>query len=384
MEHIRSINLERILWCCADSGITLEQLAKDIDIAPSTFDGLQNNTGKGLSFSQLRKVSNYFGMTVLFFVDDDPISVERVRTPAFRTLTNQKPEIPISLKKLIERTEIQKGIYLNLLEDLQEAEVSTFSPPKVDGGDIKSAANIARSWLELHEEGNFERFRDAVESKGVLVFRSNGYKGKWQIPKDSPILGFNLYDKDHPLIFVRKHFSESKQNFTLMHELGHVLLHRNSSIDDEKDFLAASGRESEANKFAGLILVPDKFLLKINDADRPQDVSDYDIWLKEHSIRWGVSVEVILRRLLDEGRLPQSKYSAYRLWWGDQKLALEEAKGSRKYRHREPKHIFGGEFVRVVIGSIQSGKVTLNKASKYLDGISVRDLRQLEAHLVNH
>lgn len=384
MDHIKSINLERILWCCADSGITLEQLARDIDIAPSTFEGLQNGNGKGLSFSQLRKISNYFGMTVLFFVDDEPIAIERVRTPAFRTLTNQKPEIPISLKKLIERVETQKGIYLNLLEDLQDVDVAAFNAPKVDVGDIKSAANIARNWLKLTESGSFDEFRDAIESKGILVFRSNGYKGKWQIPKDSSILGFNLYDKEHPLIFVRKHFSESKQNFTLMHELGHVLLHHNSSIDDENDFIASSGRESEANRFAGLILVPDNFLQKINDADRPRDVADYDIWLKEYSLKWGVSVEVLLRRLLDEGRLPQSKYAAYRHWWNAQKYALEDGGGSRKYRHREPKHIFGGAFVKAVIGSMQAGKVTLNKASKYLDGISVRDLRQLEAHIVSH
>lgn len=384
MEHIKSINLDRILWCCADSGITLDQLAKDLDIAPSTFEGLQNESGKGLSFGQLRKIANYFGMTVLFFVDDGSISVEKIRTPAFRTIANQKPEIPISLKKLIERTETQKEIYLNLLDDLQEADISNFSPPKVDGVDIKTAATLARNWLGLEGNGSFDIFRDAIEAKGILVFRSNGYKGKWQIPKESPILGFNLYDKEHPLIFVRKHLSESKQNFTLMHELGHVILHRNSSIDDDADFMAASGRESEANKFAGLILVPDKLLLRINDEDRPRDVADYDLWLKEFSLHWGASVEVILRRLLDEGRLPQSKYAAYKSWWNSQGSAAEDAKGSRKYRHREPKHIFGGEFVRVVIGSMQAGKVTLNKASKYLDGISIRDLHQLEAHLAGH
>ena len=46
-----------------------------------------------------------------------------------------------------------------------------------------------------------------------------------------------------------------------MHELAHVLLHKASWIDDEADLRSTQGREQEANLFAGLVLVPDHFLL---------------------------------------------------------------------------------------------------------------------------
>ncbi len=158
------------------------------------------------------------------------------------------------------------------------------------------------------------------------------------------------------------------------------MLHKNSSIDDEGDFKKKDGQESEANKFAGMVLVPDSFLTLINDDDRPVEVDFYEVWLREFSRKWGVSTEVILRRLLDEGRLSQDKYLEYRAWRKSQ-TPKESTSGTRQYRYREPKNIFGENYVRAVLQSLQNGKLSLYKASKSLDGISVKNLRQLESHI---
>ena len=93
-----------------------------------------------------------------------------------------------------------------------------------------------------------------MEAQGILVFRSNGYNGKWQISKTDPILGFTLYDNKCPVIFIKKQYGEAPQSFTLMHELGHLLLHTVSSIDDENDMYSYKGHERDANAFAGLLL----------------------------------------------------------------------------------------------------------------------------------
>ena len=99
-----------------------------------------------------------------------------------------------------------------------------------------------------------------------------------------------------------------------MHELGHVLLHKSSSIDDESDLYSQNGHEREANAFAGHLLVPDEHLNQIRDVDRPTDPAQYDVWLRDQRQEWGVSGEVILRRLKDSGRLTQAQYDAYRQW----------------------------------------------------------------------
>jgi Zn-dependent peptidase ImmA (M78 family) len=381
MEIISSINPNRILFCCAENSMTLNQLSEETGVSMKSLESLMSGQ-KGLTFNQLNKVATYFGKGVLFFLEVGEISNEQIHTPEFRTISNQKPEISVRLKKIIEKTEKHRDIFLGLIEDFDDEDIRVFTPPKLDPIDMKSSTIKVREWLGLGNEDTFEKYRNRLENKGIIVFRSNGYKGSWQIPKESKVLGFNLYHQLHPLIFVRKNFSESHQNFTLMHELGHILLHRKSSIDDETDFDTLTGVESEANKFAGLILVPDEHLIQINDNERPKDVSEYHKWLKEYSNKWCVSSEVILRRLLEEGRLSKKNYLEYRQWIQSQSINFESS-GVRLYRHREPKHIFGNEYVRSVIHSLQNGELSLNKASKYLDRISLKDLHQLETHIAS-
>lgn len=376
MERIHSINAERIAWCCADYGITPNELASRLDIAASRMEELMTGDSS-LTFNQLRKIADYFGRGVLFFLEEGPVDEARVHTPQFRTLANRKPEVTPELKKLIERTEQQRKVYLSLIEDLDEPERLRFNPPDIHGLAPSIAAREVRAWLKLGNSNDFDSYRAAVEAQGILVFRSNGYSGKWQIPKENPIQGFTLYDPVCPVIVVKKQPSERRQSFTLMHELAHLLVHRSSSIDDETDLYSHEGHEREANAFAGSLLVPDEFLATIDDPARPDEVSQFDPWLDRYCKAWGVSGEVILRRLMDTGRLPQSEYSAYRQWRTNQ-VFPEKDGGSRKYRHREPKHVFGDPFVRTVLGALNNRQITLAKASGYLDSIKIKDLHQLE------
>lgn len=378
MERIQSINPERIEWCCADYGIPPGDLASELNIAASSIERVIEGED-GITFSQLRKIAEYFGRGVLFFLESGPVDEAQVHTPQFRTLANQKPELSTSLKKLIERVEKQRAVYLSLRDDLDETELLQFNPPKFSRKDPQEAASIARKWLGLADENNFDTYRIAVEAQGVLVFRSNGYSGKWQIPKQNPILGFTLYDLTCPVIVIKKQSWEPRQSFTLMHELGHVLLHKTSSIDDEHDLQSHQGHERDANAFAGHMLVPDDFLASIRDAERPAEVSRYDEWLARPRKAWGVSGEVILRRLLDADRLQQSQYIAYRQWRA--KLPILEAEsGTRMYRYREPQHVFGDTFVLTVLDALNARHITLAKASTYLDSLKIKDLHQLENH----
>ncbi len=378
MERIQSINPERIAWCCADRGIPLAVLASELDIASASIERVMAGEG-GLTFNQLRKIADYFGRGVLFFLEAGPVDEAIVHTPQFRTLANQKPELSPKLKALIERVEKQREVYLSLREDLDDADRPLFNPPDIPRQNSREAARIVRNWLGLGSENSFDSYRAALEAKGVLVFRSNGYSGKWQIAKESPILGFTLYDQNCPVIVIKKQPAESRQSFTLMHELGHLLLHQTSSIDDERDFQSHQGLEPEANAFAGHLLVPDTFLAGIRDAERPDEVSQYDDWLARPRQIWGVSGEVILRRLLDAGRITQNQYEAYRQWRAQPVIEQEEG-GNRKYRNREPKHVFGDIFVRTVFDALNARHITLTKASSYLDSLKIKDLHQLEQY----
>jgi Zn-dependent peptidase ImmA (M78 family) len=381
MDRIQSINPARIAWCCADHGITPEALAAEVGISADRMSAVLHD-GEGLTFNQLRSVADFFGRGVLFFLEPEPVEAPQVHTPQFRTLASQKPELSPRLKNLIERVEKQRQIFLSLQDELDSGAWAPFEAPDLPNRDVAAAARRVRQWLGLGDKNNFESYRKAVEAKGILVFRTNGYNGKWQIAKESPIAGFALYDEHCPVIVVKKMASEATQSFTLMHELAHVLLHKTSWIDEEADLRNQQGREErEANQFAGLVLVPDAFLKQIDDMSRPAEAAMLDEWLRPHHLKWGASAEVILRRLMDVGRLPQAVYAAYRELVSGRTYNNEDQGGSRAYRYREPRHMFGDRYVRTVLDSLSAQHITLSKASGYLDGLKIADVHELERHL---
>ena len=369
-------NHGRIEWCCRDSGVTLRDLAGETGVSESTLSKASSGE-QGLTYPQLKKVADYFGRGVLFFMEEGEVRPERVHTTAFRSIANQKPSIGSKLRRLIERAEQQRDIYLDLLDEADFESVPRFSHPELSR-DIKVTASLVRNWLGLRTQSTFDQYRAAIESKGILVFRSNGYHGQWQIAKENPVLGFSLYSDRCPLIFVKKQHYETLQTFTLMHELGHILIHKESSIDDDGDLHHSSGCEREANEFAGLVLVPDGFLKQIRMRDKPESASEYDYWLESYRRNWGVSGEVIVRRLLDEGLLRSDEYEDYRAYRAGLRIPEQDSGGTRMYRHREPKHIFGDRFVRVVLDSLSAKSISLAKASSYLDGIKIRDIDSLK------
>ncbi len=382
MERIQNVNPERIRWCCNDYGITPEDLAERLKIPQSRLNALLEGAD-GITYSQLRRVADFFGRGVLFFLESGTVDETQLRTANFRTLANQKSDLSPKMKALIERVESHRELYLSLCSDLDEEEFPRFRPPNVPERNPQRAAAITRAWLGLADENTFRSYREAVESKGVLVFSSLGYRGAWRIPSDSPIVGFSLFDPACPVIMVKKESFETRQSFTLMHELGHLLLDRDSFIDEEEDLQSHNGREQSANAFAGHLLVPDAFLAQISDVDRPKKVSHFDDWLDSHRREWGVSTEVILRRLLDAGRLNASTYRAYRRWRHAQPIPIRE-RGSRKYRAREPLHIFGSRYVKSVFDALHAREITLNKASRYLDNLKIKDVHRLEEYIAGH
>lgn len=372
MERITQVNPQRIQWCCDDRGITIDELCLSCGISPGVMEKMMEEDG-GLTFRQLQAVAKHFQRGILFFLEEAPVNPRKVHTPQYRTIVRQKPDVSDRLLGLIQRVETQREVYLTLLEDLGESPPQ-FVAPTLAGRSTDAAALAVRKWLGLGDRNDFDSYRAAVEAKGILVFRSNGYSGDWQIPKKSPVIGFSLFVEVCPVILVKKQAFASRQSFTLMHELAHLLLHKESFVDVEADLHSEEKREREANAFAGALLVPDNFLNEILLTQKPGHAGGYDEWLKDQRKAWGVSGEVILRRLKDKALLPPADYQAYR---NLDRPPPQEKSGSREWRHREPRHIFGDPYVRTVLDALNARKIPLTRASKYLDNLKLQDLHQL-------
>lgn len=80
-------------------------------------------------------------------------------------------------------------------------------------------------------------------------------------PEHGKISGF--YDPEDHAIYVNKHEYPLRQTFTIAHELGHALLHRDWASSDDYRVLMRDDNtdygephEKEANAFAAQLLVP--------------------------------------------------------------------------------------------------------------------------------
>lgn len=76
------------------------------------------------------------------------------------------------------------------------------------------------------------------------------------------VRGFYQYFQRNNLIYLDDRLSENERRFVLAHELGHMFLHKNANaifMDTRTQFNTAR-YESEANKFAMELLLPDEIL----------------------------------------------------------------------------------------------------------------------------
>lgn len=380
-----AINPERLQWCCDIFGINSRELHADIDIAESTFKKAIDGK-EVLSVNQLEKLAKFFNRSLLFFINSNPVNNSLVYSPQFRTINNEKPLRSIKINALLEHVEGHRKVYLNLLNDLDEPITNNWHPQIDSNNSTKQNANHVREWLDIKDNLTFDELRALVESKGIMVFVSSGYNGKWQIDKDSPVRGFALYYEPLPIIVIKKQISKSAQAFTLMHELAHLLLDKTSMIDNNEDFYSYQGKEQDANVFASNVLIPDDFLTSIDiNKLSTLEVIEYDNYLKDFKKRWCVSGDAILYRLLQENKIDRTTYQNYRNFKEQQYQArLAEASPSipRSYRHREPINIFGRSYVATVLNARQNKHITLSKASTYLDNLKIHTLHKLEREFV--
>ena len=381
------INADRLEWCLNSFELTLEELAVGVNISQKTLRSA-NEGEAALTIGQLKKLSKYFNRSMLFFINPAPVEEEKILSAQFRTINNRRPVHDRQLRALIERVEKQREVYLGLREDLELPYRANWYPEHLNFQDRnkKLGADKIREWLRIPEERDFNKLRQLVEAREILVIVSNGYNGDWQIKKEEPVRGFSLYYESFPVIVIKKQ-SDGAQAYTLFHELIHLLLHKESVLDYEEDYESETRREKEANLLAGYILLPDRLLERINIRELTSfRVNEIDKFLTPYATRWCLSVEAILVRLNQERKINYVFYNAYKEFKANLMIVPineeDDNRIPRLYRHREPLKIFGESYVTTVLEAYHNQYISLAKASSYLDNIKIKDIHKLEQHVI--
>ena len=126
--------------------------------------------------------------------------------------------------------------------------------------------------------------------------------------------GYSCWIEDRPIILLNSvKNSASRQRFTLAHELGHIILHKNLDNDE-----SLKQREAEANFFAGEFLFPtEQAINEIYSASL-----DSFIPIK---YKWKISIAAIIRRCIDLELITDDRY-----------LILQKQLSRKGWRVKEP------------------------------------------------
>ncbi|MBK6957004.1 MAG: ImmA/IrrE family metallo-endopeptidase [Nitrosomonas sp.] len=218
-----------------------------------------------------------------------------------------------------------------------------------------------------------KQWRQAVEDCGVFVFKA-AFKQK-------DISGFCLMDENLPIIYLNNSTTKTRQIFSLLHELAHLLLSINGFSKFDTDYIARlpeSEKQLEifCNAIAAEILIPGRdFAIQ---AERfPANIEAApETLLSDLAGRYGVSREVILRRFLDLGRVSRVFYENKTMRWSAQK---QPAGGGNWYLNQGA--YLSDRFAKEVVSRHFRGQISLEQASDFL-GIKPKSYAGFEERIL--
>lgn len=240
---IRGVTLE---WARTAMGISAEELAKTAAVKPGQVE--QWEAGDAVpTLPQLRKVAHHLERTIAFFLTDPPASTGVPAMVDFRGAT--AGTVPSVVRRETKRAEQYRDTTLEL-DGAPDAQLRL--QPFDRRTLIDAAAMLREQLLAVVPDGKprtpgegFNRWREALERLGVLVFQSTGVSR-------SIYRGLSVFHEQYPIILVNGADAANGKIFTLFHELGH-LSNRSSGLCVEQE---DGHEESLCNAFAAEVLMP--------------------------------------------------------------------------------------------------------------------------------
>lgn len=331
------VNSEWLKWARKTAYYEIEEISRKMRVNKDTMENWEN-TG-AIDYDHLLKLAEFYHRSpMMFFNKNDP---ERVKTiiPDFRTIdsNNQEhitPEISFELRSARNRREN----LLILEEEFEEFELPSFEfdIPNDTLKDTEVLAWIIREYVGMNtakmllhkNQSGLDYWIQKLEELGVLIFQFYGIKPEvmrgYALTYDKlPIIGIN--NQDHP----------NGKKFTLFHELAHIIS-KKEGISAFDSYLLPNEDESFCNSVAAEVLVPQKILrdkIVYFDGDWTEQKIDH---LKRF---FGVSAEVIVRRLLTLGLVTRDYYNNKREEW--ENFIPHSRTGSRRKTTQDKQQIKG-------------------------------------------
>lgn len=368
------VNKEIVEWARKRAGLSLDEAIQKFKRFAEWESGASLPT-----YPQLEALANELKLPIAAFFFPTPPKLPPIRE-SFRTLPDAEydrmpPEVRFLLLKA-------KALQLNLIEltggrnPAPRLIMRDLSLPDDVSPDAMAAAVRNYLGITLDEQiawpdadTALKAWRKAIQDVGVFVF-----KDAFRVEN---YCGFSLYDDALPLIYVNNSTTKTRQIFTLLHELAHILF-QTSGIDtlrepDTRSFDAYQRRiEVLCNRFAAQFLLPDAvFTAAMRGRDHSAQTAEI------LAQRFNVSREVIYRKFLDRRWITQPEYARAVTEWNGQR----QSGGSGGNHYYTKLTYLGREYVGLALREYHQNRIDETQLAEYLD-TKPRNVATLEEYFL--
>ena len=375
-----------LVWARENSGFSVEEAARKASVSAQRLSGWESGENSP-TVKQLRKLAHIYNRPLaVFYLPQPPHEFQVPRD--FRRLPGEvqeekSPALLLAMRQAHERREIA----LELSDRLGEQQKEFSLPASLHGNQeyVEDLASQVRTNLEVSVKaqqdsrdgyGSLRYWRAIIERAGILVFQ-------FRDVEPTEARGFSIAEEPFPVISLNMKDWANGRVFTLLHELCHILLHEGGlcNVEEEPERPSEERRvEVFCNHLAGAILVPREFLLKELTVNQSQTMEWTDYELKKLSRRFGVSREVILRRLLILGKTSKEFYSMKREAFNREYARLAQQKSGFALPPDIALNVAGPFFTEMVLNCYHGDFITLSEVSDCL-AVRLKHLEAIESNL---
>lgn len=223
------------------------------------------------------------------------------------------------------------------------------------------------------EDHALKKWRKAIEDKGVFIFKESF------VQKD--ISGFCLVDSEFPIVYLNNSTTKTRQIFSLLHELAHLLLSVSGlSKFDQRYIERLPDEEKQIERFcnaiAAEILIPSSDF-QMQSRQFPANVEHAtEQQFSDLARRYGVSREAVLRRFLDQDRVTAAFYEQKAKVW-----AAQQRKGAGGDWYASQNVYLSDRFAREVVSRHYKNQLSIEQAADML-GIKPKNFAGLEQRIL--
>jgi len=292
------INPDMLVWARKRVNATPDQIARRVGTSLEIVQQWENGE-KRPTIKQLRTVADYLERPVSHFYLNAPPDETAPRIEMRRVFGGTDATDSFDFAREVQRCMRRRQMSLDLFERLGEAPPSLPTPFDVSEDPEEVAKTVRANLLsiDINEQvdwyGRYEAlrgWREAVERAGILSFQLSGIDIE-------EARGFAIADRPLPVVAFNSSDSVRGRIFTLLHEVGHILL-GTSTLHSRSPFESDDDTERWCNRLAAAILIPENDLRTLYQVDTRGPNA---IWgqreVERLARRYGVSPAAMVRRL---------------------------------------------------------------------------------------